>query len=233
MHSNSYTVIFTSIVTIILGGFLSVAAGTLKDIQDLNVKNDSKKNILSSLGYRPNGDGVWTSEDITKLFELNIEAYVLNSSGNQTDIDPVSVNTDTDYENFPIYVDKKNGVVNGYAIPISGKGLWSTLYGYFAIEPDGLTAKGITFYAHKETPGLGGEVDKPWFQNNFIGKKFIDEDGHLVGIKVMKGKADPDSPYEVDGISGATITSKGLESFLVEDLKKYEPFFRKIRSGEV
>ena len=231
MHSNSYTIVFTSIVTIILGGFLSVAAGTLKEIQELNVENDSKKNILSSLGYEPNSDQLWTSDDITKLFELNIEAYVLNSNGERTNTDPASINTEVDKENLPIYVDKKDGIVNGYAIPISGKGLWSTLYGYFAIEPDGVTAKGITFYAHKETPGLGGEVEKPWFQNNFVGKRFIDEDGNLVGIKVIKGKADPGSPYEVDGISGATITSKGLESFLVDDLEKYEPFFRKIRSG--
>lgn len=233
MHSNSYTIVFTSIVTIILGGFLSVAAGTLKEIQELNVENDSKKNILSSLGYEPNSDQLWTSDDITKLFELNIEAYVLNSNGERTNTDPATINTEVDKENLPIYVDKKDGIVNGYAIPISGKGLWSTLYGYFAIEPDGMTAKGITFYAHKETPGLGGEVEKPWFQNNFVGKRFIDEDGNLVGIKVIKGKADPDSPYEVDGISGATITSKGLESFLVDDLEKYEPFFRKIRSGGV
>ena len=233
MHSNSYTIVFTSIVTIILGGFLSVAAGTLKEIQELNVENDSKKNILSSLGYEPDSDQLWTSDDITKLFELNIEAYVLNSNGERTNTDPATINTEVDKENLPIYVDKKDGIVNGYAIPISGKGLWSTLYGYFAIEPDGVTAKGITFYAHKETPGLGGEVEKPWFQNNFVGKRFIDEDGNLVGIKVIKGKADPGSPYEVDGISGATITSKGLESFLVDDLEKYEPFFRKIRSGGV
>jgi len=233
MHSNSYTIVFTSIVTIILGGFLSVAAGTLKEIQELNVENDSKKNILSSLGYEPDSDQLWTSDDITKLFKLNIEAYVLNSNGERTNTDPASINTEVDKKNLPIYVDKKDGIVNGYAIPISGKGLWSTLYGYFAIEPDGVTAKGITFYAHKETPGLGGEVEKPWFQNNFVGKRFIDEDGNLVGIKVIKGKADPDSPYEVDGISGATITSKGLESFLVDDLEKYEPFFRKIRSGGV
>ena len=233
MHSNSYTIIFTSVVTIILGGFLSVAAGTLKEIQDLNVENDSKKNILSSLGYKPISEESWSSNDITKIFEDNIDAYVLNTEGNRLDIDPSNINTETDKENLPIYVDKKNGIVNGYAIPISGKGLWSTLYGYFAVEPDGITAKGITFYAHKETPGLGGEVDKPWFQNNFIGKRFIDEEGNLVGVKVMKGKANPESPYEVDGISGATITSKGLESFLINDLEKYEPFFRKVRNREV
>ena len=233
MHSNSYTIIFTSVVTIILGGFLSIAAGTLKEIQELNVENDSKKNILSSLGYKPIGEESWSSDDITKIFEDNIDAYVLNTKGTRMDIDPSNINTETDKENFPIYVDKKNGIVNGYAIPISGKGLWSTLYGYFAVEPDGITAKGITFYAHKETPGLGGEVDKPWFQNNFIGKRFVDEEGNLVGVKVMKGKANPESPYEVDGISGATITSKGLESFLINDLEKYEPFFRKVRNGEV
>ena len=232
MHSNSYTIIFTSVVTIILGGFLSIAAGTLKETQELNVKNDSKKNILASLGYKPEGENTWSSDDITKLFEQNIDAYVLNADGDRTNTDPASINTETDNENFPIYVDKRDGAVNGYAIPISGKGLWSTLYGYFAVDPNCITAKGITFYAHKETPGLGGEVEKPWFQNNFIGKRFVDDEGNLVGIRVIKGKADPNSQYEVDGISGATITSKGLESFLVDDLKKYEPFFRKIRSGE-
>lgn len=233
MHSNSYTIIFTSIVTIILGSFLSIANGTLKERQDLNIENDSKKNILSSLGYRPESDRSWTSDDIKRIFEQKIDAYVLNAKGGHTDIDPKSIDTETDKKNFPIYVDKEDGEVKGYAIPISGKGLWSTLYGYFAIEPDGITAKGITFYAHKETPGLGGEVDKPWFQKNFVGKRFIDEKENLVGIKVIKGKANPNSPYEVDGISGATITSKGLESFLVEDLKKYEPFFQKIRNGDI
>jgi len=233
MHSNSYTIFFTSIVTIILGSFLSIANGTLKDRQDFNVENDSKKNILTSLGHRPESDRSWTSDDIKRIFEQKIDAYVLNAKGDHTDIDPKSIDTETDKENLPIYVDKEDGEVRGYAIPVSGKGLWSTLYGYFAIEPDGITAKGITFYAHKETPGLGGEVEKPWFQNNFVGKRFIDEKGNLVGIKVIKGKANPNSPYEVDGISGATITSKGLESFLVEDIKKYEPFFQKIRNGDI
>tara|TARA_B100000131_G_scaffold308927_1_gene338823 strand:+ start:755 stop:1456 length:702 start_codon:yes stop_codon:yes gene_type:complete len=233
MHSNTYTIIFTSIITIILGSFLSVAAGTLEETQKLNVENDSKKNILSSLGYKPEKNKEWNSNDIKNIFEKNIDAYVLDGKGNRTDNDTRSINPETDDRNFPIYVDMQNGSVNGYAIPISGKGLWSTLYGYFAIEPDGITAKGITFYAHKETPGLGGEVDKPWFQNNFIGKRFIDEQGNLVGIKVLKGKANPESPYEVDGISGATITSKGLESFLVEDLKKYEPFFQKVRNKKI
>ena len=213
MHSNSYTIIFMSIITILLGSFLSVAAGTLKEIQELNVEIDSKKNILSCLGYKQSMEKPWTTDEIKKIFDNNIEMNF------------------TKEENHPIYVDRRKGVIRGYAIPISGKGLWSTLYGYFAVEPDGITAKGITFYAHKETPGLGGEVDKSWFKDNFIGKRFVNENGELVGIKVVKGKADPNNKYEVDGISGATITSKGVETFLASDLKKYETFFKNIRNG--
>ena len=231
MHSNTYTIVFMSIITILLGSFLSVANGTLKDIQDLNIKNDSKKNILSSLGYSQDPANPWTSDDIKKIFDNNIDSYLLDINGNRINRDPQSVESNINEKSFPIYVDHEDGIVKGYAIPISGKGLWSTLYGFFAIEPDGLTAKGITFYAHKETPGLGGEVDKKWFQDNFIGKRFINDNGDLVGIKVIKGKADPMSMYEVDGISGATITSKGLEKFLVNDLKKYETFFKNIREG--
>ena len=213
MHSNSYTIFFMSLITVLLGSFLSVAAGTLKEMQELNVEIDSKKNILACLGYKQNEANPWTADSIKRIFDNNIQMNF------------------TEEENFPLYVDKKNGIVQGYAIPISGKGLWSTLYGYFAVEPDGKTAKGITFYSHKETPGLGGEVDKAWFKDNFIGKRFVNDDGELVGIKVIKGKADPNSKYEVDGISGATITSKGVETFLASDLKKYETFFKNIRNG--
>ena len=230
MHSNKYTLIFTSVLTIILASLLSIAAGSLDQIQKLNVEIDSKKNILTSLGFKESHDEKWTTNDILELFKNNIESYVLDKDGNQIEINIKSIDPENDYDNMPIYINKTENEINGYAIPISGKGLWSTLYGYFAIEPDGMTAKGITFYAHKETPGLGGEVDKLWFQNNFVGKRFIDDKGNLVGIKVVKGKADANSDYEVDGISGATITSKGLETFLVDDLRKYESFFRKIRN---
>ena len=125
--------------------------------------------------------------------------------------------------------------MGGYAIPIAGKGLWSTLFGYFAIEPDGRTVKGITFYKHGETPGLGGEVDKPWFQQNFIGKRFVDENDQLLGIHVIKGKVqsdDQEAYHKVDGISGATMTGKGLEYFLKDDLVKYEPFFKQVRGRQ-
>jgi Na+-transporting NADH:ubiquinone oxidoreductase subunit C len=235
MRSNLYTLGFTSIVTIILGFFLALAADGLRDLQDTNVENDMKKNILVSLGFKPGSETSWTSDEIQKLFQENIEVVVLDASGQRTEKDPKEIDTEKDVEFLPIYLKKIGDDVGGYAIPIAGKGLWSTLFGYFAIEPDGRTVKGITFYKHGETPGLGGEVDKPWFQQNFIGKRFVDENDQLLGIHVIKGKVESDDQeayHKVDGISGATMTGKGLEYFLKDDLVKYEPFFKQVRGRQ-
>ena len=134
---------------------------------------------------------------------------------------------DTSIKKFlPIFFHNEKEV---FIIPISGKGLWSTLFGFIAIGKDGNTVKGITFYKHKETPGLGGEVDKKWFQDNFIDKKIFQDD-NLISVRVVKGKVEtlPESqwPHAVDGITGATITSKGLSDFLLRDLRRYEKFLR-------
>jgi Na+-transporting NADH:ubiquinone oxidoreductase subunit C len=219
-------------VTIVLGFFLALAADGLRDLQNLNVENDMKKNILLSLGFKPGDETPWSSDDIQKLFQENIETLVLDASGQRTEKDPKEIDTEKDVELLPIYLKKIGDNVEGYAIPIAGKGLWSTLFGYFAIEPDGRTVKGITFYKHGETPGLGGEVDKAWFQQNFIGKRFVDENDQLLGIHVIKGKVQSDdleAYHKVDGISGATMTGKGLQNFLKDDLTKYEPFFKQVR----
>jgi Na+-transporting NADH:ubiquinone oxidoreductase subunit C len=105
------------------------------------------------------------------------------------------------------------------------------LFGFISIGDDGNTVKGITFYKHKETPGLGGEVDKKWFQNNFIGKEIFNNDD-LVSIKIAKGVStalpEKDWNHAVDGITGATMTSQGLTNFLLRDLQRYENFLREV-----
>ena len=90
------------------------------------------------------------------------------------------------------------------------------------------TVKGITFYKHGETPGLGAEVEKPWFQENFKGKKIFNEDGELVSIKVYKSSSGDDI-HGVDGISGATVTSDGVTNFLKSTLSNYKPYFDRNR----
>ena len=229
MRSNTYTLIFTSLITLFLGFVLSFAATNLKSRQEINIEIDMKKNILSALGIEPKRTKKWSIEEVNEVYEKYINGIVLDKNGNKTDKNPKDIDADKDNNFFPIYLHEVNEKILGYVIPISGKGLWATLYGYFAIETDCKTAKGITFYKHGETPGLGGEVEKSWFKNNFIGKKFVDENNSLVGIQVLKGSVDETSKEayrQVDGISGATITSKGLEVFLKEDLKKYEPYFK-------
>ena len=225
MRSDAYTIIFTMIISVILGLGLSATRDSLRERQLLNIELDIKKKILSVLGFDQTGD--WTDKDIQSMYDNNINEIIISSVGEE-----VKENNASGQDTYKIYQSRDGNRVKGYAIPISGKGLWGTMYGYFAIEPDASTAKGITFYKHKETPGLGAEVDKDWFKNNFIGKKFIDDSGNLVSIEVIKGfvsDKDPNAKHKVDGISGATVTGNGLTTFLKADLQKYEPYFAKIR----
>ena len=225
MRSDAYTIVFTTIITVILGLGLSYTADSLRERQILNEELDIKKNILSVLGYKQ--DTPWTNEEVQSLYDSNINEIRIDEVGLVLD----EVDKSGNFA-YTIYQSSENNMVTGYAIPIAGKGLWGTMYGYFAIEPDAETVKGITFYKHKETPGLGAEVDKDWFKNNFIGKKLTDKNGELVSIEVVKGyvsKTDPEALHKVDGISGATITGTGLTTFLKSDLEKYEPYFARVR----
>ena len=234
MRSNTYTLIFTSITTIVLGFLLSFVSESLKEDQRINVEIDIMKNILYSLDFSEKDDP-WTVEEVKKIFDSSVIQKVVSIDGEIIDnLVPSEIQSDKMETQFPLYIKIINNSVDGYAIPIAGKGLWSTLYGYFALENDGSTVKGIRFYKHGETPGLGGEVEKDWFTNNFVGKKITDKNGLLVSIQSVKGQVDsssPDSYHQVDGISGATMTTKGLNEFLMNDLKKYDSYFQKIRMG--
>ena len=234
MHSNRYTLLFTAIVTVVLAFLLSIVDSSLKEKYEKNVEVDIRKNILISLGFSSTDVLSMNNENVESIFQNSIVGFVVDNSGSIVENKlPQDIDPNLDLNLYPIYKRVSNNITEGYSIPISGKGLWGTMFGYFSIEPDGSTAKGITFYQHIETPGLGGEVDKPWFQNNFVGKRFVDENGNLVGIQTVKGQVDETSEeayHLVDGISGATMTSRGLNQFLLKDLKFYDPFFSKIRS---
>jgi Na+-transporting NADH:ubiquinone oxidoreductase subunit C len=225
--------LFICILTITSSLLLSLAATQLKSYQDYNVDVDKKKNVLKCIGLDVS---VLSSENIINEYNSRISEIITDKDGNN--IERVNFSDLTLKENkmtgesmfifeskkyLPIF---KSSSPEATIIPISGKGLWSTLFGYFALDNDFNTVKGITFYQHSETPGLGGEVDKDWFQNNFVGKKIKDDEGNLVSVQVVKGKSG-DNIHGVDGISGATITSRGLTGFLLRDLKRYTPFFNK------
>ncbi len=139
-----------------------------------------------------------------------------------------------EYTTFFTRVDDQGKPV-AYCIPIQGLGLWGTIYGYLALEPDLDTVKGITFYKDQETPGLGGEINKQWWQSQWPGKTIFDKDHHLVSVTVKKGKVDPaierEKDHYVDGLSGATITSNGVTKLVEDCLEKYLPYFEKLKKG--
>ncbi len=130
-----------------------------------------------------------------------------------------------------------NGKVDRYIFPIYGKGLWSTLYGFIALSKDLRTIQGFTFYEHGETPGLGGEVDNPRWKAIWKGKQAYDENWN-VKITVIKGKVDPSNPnakYQVDGLSGATLTTRGVDNLVKFWLGEngYGRFIKQLKEGEV
>ncbi len=237
MHSNFQTFRFAIIVTLVCSLLLASAATFLKPRQSENIALDIKKNILKAAGIT-SPEKEYTRLEIQQLYADNVKESVLDSNGEYIEgKSPVDIDPKTNSGLLPIHEWVVGDDVKSYIMPISGKGLWSTLYGYLAVETDGETVKGITFYQHGETPGLGGEVDKDWFTNMYIGKKFVDTDGNLVSIIIVRGKVEDKVPedqhyYHVDGISGATLTGRGINNFLIENLKSYEPFFKKIRSSE-
>ena len=237
MHSNSYTLLFVFIVTVVLGTLLSVTKENLKDKQEDNLRADVNKTILRSLDFSEEEGNPWSNEKVEEIINNSIMALCVDLEGNKIDnVVLEEIDIERDVKRLPVYLKVVEGELQGIALPVAGKGLWSTLFGYIALGPDLDTVLGIQFYKHGETPGLGGEVEKEWFTNNFVGKKIRNVDGEIIGIKVLKGKVDyskEDAIHQVDGISGATVTSNGVTVFLKDDLKRYEPYLNKIKENGI
>ena len=175
MSKKTNPFLFIGILTITSSLLLSLAATQLKSYQDYNVDVDKKKNVLKCIGVDVS---VLSSETIINEYNTRISEIIADKDGNSIETvrfsDLILKENKMTGESIFTYEGKNylpifsSSVPEAIIIPISGKGLWSTLFGYFALESDFNTVKGITFYQHRETPGLGGEVDKSWFQNNFL-----------------------------------------------------------------
>jgi len=233
-NSNQYTFMFALVVCIVCSLALSMAYQGLKSKRELNVALDIKKNILKAVDLKEPLSAKATSQEILDVYEATVEEIVIDVAGNVVEgKSPQDIKTGE--ELYPLYIYKEGAQTIAYCFPIIGKGLWSTLYGYFALESDVMTVRGITFYKHGETPGLGAEIEQDWFQNNYKGKKIWDiKDNELAPTVVVKGKVadkivDAEAPFYVDGISGATMTSIGVTEMVDKWLNIYEPFFKKIR----
>jgi Na+-transporting NADH:ubiquinone oxidoreductase subunit C len=252
-HSNAYIIAFSAAVCVVCALFVAGSAVSLKERQQLNVRLDRQKNVLAVAGLMGEGEKLGAAE-IARRFEESIRPQVIDVETGKPDpdIDPASFNQraaakdDATSHAVPenpskimrvandalVYQVLRDGKVDAVIIPIRGYGLWSVLYGYLALADDGVTIKGITYYQHGETPGLGGEVDNPRWKKKWIGRKAYDERGNPA-ISVKKGPAGPvdEDPYHVDGLSGATLTSNGVTHMMRFWLGKngFGPYLESIR----
>lgn len=206
MREDTRTILFAAIVCITCSLLLSGTAAGLKSRKQANVAFDVKRNIVKAFGI-----------DIGEMKRPEIEAtfkqYVSEASAGD----------------LPLYTWTEDGTIVKYAFPISGKGLWSTLYGYLALNADLETIAGISFYKHGETPGLGAEIEKDWFLMQFKGKHLY-KDGHPLDFTIAKpGTAQGES--SVDGISGATLTGNGVEALINKDAALYSTYFNNIKGN--
>ncbi|HEY5653255.1 MAG TPA: NADH:ubiquinone reductase (Na(+)-transporting) subunit C [Pontiella sp.] len=207
MREDTKTLLFAAIVCVTCSLLLSGAAAGLKSRQQANEEFDVKRNIIKAFGI---DISELTRPDIEEKFEQHVSKQ--NADGLE----------------LYVWTDEGADQPSKYAFPVSGKGLWSMLYGYLSLESDLETIAGISFYKHGETPGLGAEIEKPWFQSQFTGKKLY-QNGAAVEFTVAKPDPAEDGETEVDGISGATLTGKGVEALIRKDAIAYAEFFNSIK----
>lgn len=233
-HNALYTILFSAAVCVVCAVLVSSAAVSLKEDQLRNAAEDKQRNVLYAAGLA-SPDERLSTEDLERRFEqirsIVIDLQTGESTGiNPTEFDQKKASKDpqtsreapanrASVKRLPhralVYEVTEGGEPSMAVVPIEGYGLWSTLYGFLAVGSDGNTVRGITYYQHGETPGLGGEVDNPKWKALWPGRKVYDEEGGLA-IKVIKGTAGPpeQSPHEVDGLTGATITGNGVTAML-------------------
>ncbi|MEO6598197.1 MAG: NADH:ubiquinone reductase (Na(+)-transporting) subunit C [Planctomycetota bacterium] len=238
--SNVYVMGFAIGVCVVISAALAVTANWLKPTQDAAAEFDRQKNVMMAAGLVKADDSRLRPE-LEKLYKDRVEEFVVDTeagtvAAGKTVADVAAMKSVADKLRYRVVAQSKDaaGKPESYILPISGKGLWSTIYGYIALEGDLTHVRGVTFYKHGETPGLGGEVENPEWTALWKGKSILDEQGHLVGIGVKKGRVDPTIPAEkahkVDGLSGATITSNGVTKFVKNDLTAFEKYLTSLRS---
>ena len=247
------TLIVAVSLCLVCSALISFSAVELRDLQEANKTLDKQNKILSAAGLLKEGS------DVSELFK-SIDSKIVNLETGKFDFDinvldydegsfsrnpetSIELPSDKDIallkrrENFQtVYLHYENEDLNAIILPVRGYGLWGTMKGYLALRPDFKTIIGLEFFDHKETPGLGGEIDNPKWKAIWKGKEVFSNSGDVV-ISVIKGSVDKSSnqsKYQVDGLSGATITSNGvtnLLSFWLGDMG-YGPLIENIKSSE-
>ena len=247
------TLLVAFFVSLACSSLVASAAVVLKPRQVANAILDMRRNVLEAAGlYQADADANELFESVeTRVIDFETGAYV--DEVDPRDFDPAAASKDPELSiAIPaeldvarvgrraklglVYLVREEGAVTRIVLPVSGYGLWSTLYGFLALEPDGNTVADLVFYSHGETAGIGDFLTKDKWRALWPGKRAFDEEGAL-RLEVFKGRVpvdDPLSDYRVDGVSGATLTGNGVTRLMRYWLGEngYGPYLRRIRQGE-
>jgi Na+-transporting NADH:ubiquinone oxidoreductase subunit C len=229
---------------------VSAAAVGLRERQERNKVEEKKKNILQAADlYEEN---VPVEEQFSKIqirivdlqsgqFSQDFDAATFDSRSAArdpetryqipSDLDLAAIKIRSRYQD--VYLVMADGALQQIILPVHGKGLWSTMYGFISLNNDFSTVNGFAFYEHGETPGLGGEIDNPAWKKQWPGKKIYDDAGNT-RIEVLKGIVDKNSEnavYQADGLAGATLTARGVGNLLKYWLgdNGYKPFLETLK----
>lgn len=223
-NSNTYTVLYACGVVIVVAFLLAFVSSALKDKSEANERIDQQKQILASLNLTPE------KTEVEALYKQVVKADpIVDTLGNEVKGDGgFSVKRkDISGGNLPVFVCEVNGQKK-YVLPLVGKGLWGTIWGYIAVNDDCETIYGAYFSHESETAGLGALIAEKSFQDEFKGKKLQGENGEYLSV-IKHGSKVQNPEVECDGISGATLTSNGVTNMLHEYLAMYKNYLLKLK----
>lgn len=255
-QGNTYTFIYSIVLVVVVAALLAVISLSLKPLQDENIENEKRQNILSSVNISstPQNSKELFGKIIKRQFILNYKGESIEGNAFEVNIPEEGKKLQKAIKNnpelqkaikdgrsisevikndkvlaeikFPVFVADIDGAVK-YILPVYGAGLWGPIWGYLSLNEDKNTIYGTLFDHKSETPGLGAEITQPFFQQQFQGKTIF-ENSALKSITVKKG-GNATGAHEVDAISGGTITSRGVETMIADYLKCYEQFLKQIQ----
>lgn len=242
------------VLCVVCSILVSAAAVGLHSRQERNKLEEKRKNILQAAGIYDAGlpiEGQFSNIE-TRIVDLQTGAFTLNfdvvsfdsrsaarsaATGYQIppDIDLADIKIRSRY--MDVYLLMEGDALQQLILPVHGKGLWSTMYGFISLEDDLSTVNGFAFYEHGETPGLGGEIDNPTWKKQWLGKKIYDDAG-TIRIEVLKGAVDKNSEdaiHQADGLAGATLTARGVGNLLAYWMGDdgYKPFLENMKKAGV
>lgn len=229
-QGNTYTILYASVMVIIVAALLAIISVSLKPMQQANIEIDKKKQILNSVNIAS------TSKDAVEMYAKYItDSYVVDVNAEKVEgLDAFNVEVSAEVKKaeaerkLPVFVAQLDNGDKKYILPLYGAGLWGPIWGYISVDADGNTIYGAYFAHQGETPGLGAEIENVVFQSQFVGKHLF-VDGEMKPVAVMKVGQKPMNGAEyVDAVSGGTITSKGVQDMIENSLLPYNAFLKSL-----